>query len=80
MPRYLIVTRFEIDEEAMPDVGRHSKEIRSGGVPRSPRRGRRGQRDKRADLPTRWSHEMEYSAPDFPCHLAGKEAWRDGDD
>jgi hypothetical protein len=52
MPRYLIVRTFEIDEEAMPDVGRRSKEIRSGGVPRSPRRGRRGQRDKRADLPT----------------------------
>jgi len=33
MPRYLIVTTFEIDEEAMPDVGRRSKEIRSGGVP-----------------------------------------------
>jgi hypothetical protein len=55
MPRYLIVRTFGIDEEAMPDVGRRSKEIRSGGVPRSPRRGRRGQRDKRADLPIRWS-------------------------
>jgi hypothetical protein len=27
MPRYLIVRTFEIDEEAMPDVGRRSKEI-----------------------------------------------------
>ena len=27
MPRYLIVRTFEIDEEAMPEVGRRSKEI-----------------------------------------------------
>ena len=27
MPRYLIVRTFEIDEEAMRDVGRRSKEI-----------------------------------------------------
>ena len=27
MPRYLIVRTFEIDDEAMPDVGRRSKEI-----------------------------------------------------
>ena len=27
MPRYLIVRTFEIDEEAMPDVGWRSKEI-----------------------------------------------------
>lgn len=27
MPRYMIVRTFEIDEEAMPDVGRRSKEI-----------------------------------------------------
>jgi hypothetical protein len=29
MPRYLIVRTFEIDEEAMPDLGRRSKEIGS---------------------------------------------------
>jgi hypothetical protein len=27
MPRYLILRTFEVDEEAMPDVGRRSKEI-----------------------------------------------------
>jgi hypothetical protein len=27
MPRYLIVRTFEIDDEAMPDLGRRSKEI-----------------------------------------------------
>ena len=27
MPRYLIRRTFEVDEEAMPDVGRRSKEI-----------------------------------------------------
>jgi hypothetical protein len=27
MPRYLIVRSFEVDEDAMPDVGRRSREI-----------------------------------------------------
>ena len=27
MPRYLILRRFEVDEEAMPDVGRRSRKI-----------------------------------------------------
>jgi uncharacterized protein DUF4242 len=27
MPRYLIVRTFEVDEDAMPDVGRRSREI-----------------------------------------------------
>jgi hypothetical protein len=27
MPRYLIARTFEIDEEAVPEVGRRSKEI-----------------------------------------------------
>jgi hypothetical protein len=27
MPRYLVLRTFEVDEEAMPDVGRRSKEI-----------------------------------------------------
>ena len=27
MPRYLIVRTFEVDAEAMPDVGRRSKEV-----------------------------------------------------
>jgi Protein of unknown function (DUF4242) len=27
MPRYLVVRTFEVDEEAMPDVGRRSREI-----------------------------------------------------
>lgn len=27
MPRYLVIRKFEVDEEAMPDVGRRSKEV-----------------------------------------------------
>jgi hypothetical protein len=27
MPRYLVVRNFEVDEQAMPDVGRRSKQI-----------------------------------------------------
>jgi hypothetical protein len=27
MPRYLVLRTFDVDEEAMPDVGRRSKEI-----------------------------------------------------
>ena len=27
MPRYLVIRKFEVDEEAMPDVGRRSREI-----------------------------------------------------
>jgi hypothetical protein len=36
MPRYLIVRTFEIDDEAMPDVGRRSKEIAKEEFRRSP--------------------------------------------
>jgi len=33
MPRYLILRTFEVDEEAMPDVGRRSKEIAEDEFP-----------------------------------------------
>jgi hypothetical protein len=33
MPRYLIVRKFEVDEEEMPQVGRRSREVIEGGFP-----------------------------------------------
>ena len=33
MPRYLVVRRFPVGEEEMPEVGRRSNEVIEGGYP-----------------------------------------------
>ena len=33
MPRYLIVRKFEVDEEEMPQVGRRSRDVIEGSFP-----------------------------------------------
>jgi hypothetical protein len=33
MPRYLIVRKFDVDEEEMPQVGRRSREVIEGSFP-----------------------------------------------